>query len=53
MPYVLQIANKGFEKACIENEALLKGVNVVNGTVTYKEVSDAHNMDYQMIEEAI
>lgn len=51
MPYTLQIATKGFEKACSENEALLKGVNVMNGAVTYKQVADAHNMVYKRFQE--
>ncbi|WP_416149939.1 alanine dehydrogenase [Salipaludibacillus sp. HK11] len=49
MPYALQIANKGFERACTEDEALLKGVNVMNGRVTFKEVADAHNIEYSTI----
>lgn len=30
LPYVLQIANKGWEKACHENAPLKKGLNIVN-----------------------
>src|SRR5690606_21916384 len=36
LPYALQIANKGFEKAVIENDALAKGLNTVTGKVTYE-----------------
>lgn len=53
MPYALQIANKGFEKGCIENGALLKGANVMNGAVTYKEVADAHGMQYQRVQDVL
>ena len=35
LPYVLQIANKGWEKACNENEGLHKGLNIVEGTIVY------------------
>src|SRR5690625_3893023 len=31
IPYALQIANKGYQKAALENEALAKGVNIENG----------------------
>ncbi|MFG6149399.1 alanine dehydrogenase [Halobacillus sp. B23F22_1] len=53
MPYTSQMADKGYEKACIEDEALLKGINVVNGSVTYKEVALAHQMDYVDVKQAL
>lgn len=46
VPYALQIANKGFAKACLENKPLLKGINTLNGFVTYKAVADAHGLQY-------
>lgn len=46
VPFALQIANKGYKKACLENEALLKGVNTLGGFVTYQAVADAHRLDY-------
>ncbi len=39
MPYALQIANKGVEQAVAENQALALGVNVANGSITYKPVA--------------
>lgn len=39
MPYALQIANKGVEQAIAENQALALGVNVANGSITYKAVA--------------
>jgi alanine dehydrogenase len=41
LPYAIQLANKGWQKACRENEELAKGLNVVSGEVVYKGVSDA------------
>ncbi|MDN9008576.1 alanine dehydrogenase [Brevibacillus laterosporus] len=41
VPYAVQIANKGYQKACLENPALLKGVNTLNGHVTYRAVAQA------------
>lgn len=38
LPYVLQIANKGWEKACEENNALQKGINIIKGEIVYKEI---------------
>jgi len=46
IPYALQIAKKGYEQACLENESLLKGLNVVNGKVTHKGVSDSLKLPY-------
>jgi len=46
VPYAVQIANKGYKQACLENEALLKGINTLNGYVTYKAVADAQKLEY-------
>ena len=46
LPYALQLANKGWKKALRENAALLKGLNVAEGKVTYKAVADAFGMEY-------
>jgi len=46
VPYALQIANKGYEKACLENPALLKGINTMNGYVTYNAVAEVHRLTY-------
>ena len=46
VPYALEIANKGYHQACLENDALLKGINTLNGFVTYKAVAEAHSLDH-------
>ncbi|MFC0270292.1 alanine dehydrogenase [Metabacillus herbersteinensis] len=46
VPYALQIANKGYKQACLENEALLKGINTLDGFVTYKAVAESHGLSY-------
>ncbi|ARF18098.1 alanine dehydrogenase [Sporosarcina ureae] len=46
VPYALQIANKGCSQALLDNEALRKGLNTMNGYVTYKAVAEAQNLDY-------
>lgn len=51
--YALQIANKGYHKAILENQALAKGVNVLNGSVTYKAVADALGHEYVPLESLI
>lgn len=46
LPYALQIAEKGYKRALLENKALMKGLNVMNGHVTYKAVADAHGLEF-------
>jgi alanine dehydrogenase len=46
VPYAVQIANKGYKKACLENESLLKGLNTLNGFVTYEAVAESHGLAY-------
>ena len=44
LPYVLQLASKGWKKACRENAPLKLGLNVINGKVVYKGVADAFDL---------
>ena len=53
LPYALQIANKGYEKAVMENEALAKGVNTAQGKVTYEAVATAHHMPYTPLKDVL
>jgi alanine dehydrogenase len=48
--YGLAIADKGWKKAVADDAALAKGVNVLDGKVTYKPVADAHGMDYTLLD---
>lgn len=41
LPYLLQLADKGWEKATAENPGLAKGLNVVNGEIVYAPVAEA------------
>jgi len=45
-PYALQLANKGWKQALRDSPALLKGLNVADGHVTYPGVAQAFGMDY-------
>jgi len=46
LPYALMLANKGFMDACMNDEALLKGVNTLKGHITYEAVANAQNLPY-------
>jgi alanine dehydrogenase len=48
---VLKLANKGWKQALREDGALLKGLNVVDGKVTYQGVAEAFGMDYHAPEQ--
>ena len=46
LPYTLKLANKGWIQAVREDPALARGVNVVDGKVTYAAVAVAHGLPY-------
>lgn len=50
LKYALALADKGWRKACKEDEALFKGLNIVEGKVTYKAVADVFGLPYEPIE---
>ena len=43
LPYVLKIANLGWEIACDSNPSLKKGLNIISGTIVYQEIKEAFN----------
>lgn len=43
LPYVLKLANLGWEMACEVDPSLQKGLNIVHGEVVYKEILEAFN----------
>ncbi|MCB0675110.1 MAG: alanine dehydrogenase [Saprospiraceae bacterium] len=53
LPYALQLADKGWKKACRDNEPLRKGLNVVNGKVVYQGVADAFGLPYHDVKEVL
>lgn len=46
LPYVISLANKGWEKACKEHKDLGKGLNIVKGDVVYKAIAQAFELEY-------
>lgn len=43
--YALALADKGWRRACKEDAALAKGLNIVEGKVTYRAVADVFGME--------
>lgn len=50
LPYAIEIANKGWQRAMRENNEIKLGANVVRGKVTYRSVADAFGLDYASID---
>ncbi|WP_328190083.1 alanine dehydrogenase [Marinobacter sp. OP 3.4] len=46
LPFIRQLANLGPVRAMRDNPHLLAGLNVCHGQVTYREVAQAHGLDY-------
>lgn len=53
LPYAVEIADRGHIEAIKSSKPIAKGVNVIAGKVTYKAVSQAHNLPYVPLEEAL
>jgi alanine dehydrogenase len=53
LPYVEAIADHGLREAVARDPALARGVNVLDGKVTYEAVADAHGLDYQPLEDVL
>ncbi|MBW8189718.1 alanine dehydrogenase [Neiella marina] len=46
LPFIIQLANKGYKKALADNQHLLNGLNVYKGQITCESVAEALNFDY-------
>jgi alanine dehydrogenase len=53
LPYVEEIADYGLAEAVARDPVLARGVNAVDGKVTYEAVADAHGLDYQPLEDVL
>ncbi len=49
LKYGLQIAGKGLETACKDNDVIYSGINTYDGKLTCKNVADSFEMDYSDI----
>ncbi|MFY9577829.1 MAG: alanine dehydrogenase [Gaiellaceae bacterium] len=53
LPYLEAIADHGLADVVARDQALARGVNVLDGKVTYEAVADAHNLDYAPLEDVL
>ena len=46
LKYAVALADKGWQQACKNDEALAKGLNIVEGRVTFKPVADLYGLPF-------
>jgi alanine dehydrogenase len=50
LPYALEIADKGWQRAMYENREILWGANVIDGQITFKGVADAFGLPFTSVD---
>jgi alanine dehydrogenase len=53
LPYVEAIADRGLREAIAHDPALARGVNVIEGRITYEAVAEAHGLDYTPLDDVL
>ncbi|MBY8053862.1 alanine dehydrogenase [Vibrio fluvialis] len=53
LPYIVKLANRGYQAALTSDPGFMKGLNVIHGHVTCKEVADNFDLAYVAPGEAI
>lgn len=53
LPYARALAGKGWRKACSDDRALRKGLNVIEGKITYAGVAEAFGLDSIPVDDAL
>jgi alanine dehydrogenase len=53
LPYAVALANKGWKQAVKDDAELLKGVNIVEGTIVYEDVADAFSMEWSTVNQML
>ena len=53
LPYVEEIAEYGLAMAVARDKPLARGVNVIDGRITYEAVAEAHGLEYTPLEDVL
>ena len=53
LPYVEEIADHGLREAIARDPALARGVNVIDGKITYEAVAEAHGLEFTPLEDVL
>lgn len=46
LPYIIKLANLGYQRALSQDPGFLNGLNVIYGKVTCQQVAENFNLDY-------
>jgi alanine dehydrogenase len=50
LPYIVELANRGWVEALRRDPALAKGLNTHDGKVVYREVAESHGLEHVELE---
>jgi alanine dehydrogenase len=50
LPYAIELAGKGWEKACADNKELKLGLNIIHGKIVYNAVAEAFGEQCEDVE---
>jgi alanine dehydrogenase len=53
LPYAVEIADKGYKQAALDNRTIRTGINIIDGQITNQAVARAFRMKYVPVEEVI
>ena len=53
LPYAVEIANKGWMRAMVENPEIERGANVIDGRVTYQAVAEAFDLEHTPVKQLL
>ena len=53
LPYVEEVADQGLVEAVARDPALARGINVLDGKITYEAVAEAHDLDFHPLEDVL
>ncbi|GIM61508.1 alanine dehydrogenase [Capnocytophaga canis] len=51
LPYAIDLANKGWKRACQDNRGLAEGLNIIQGKVVYQAVANTFGLEYTPVSE--
>ena len=53
LPYAIELADKGWRQACLDNYELRMGLNIVEGAPVYRGVAEAFGLQYRNVEDVL
>jgi alanine dehydrogenase len=53
LAYIEALARKGWKDAALDDPALAKGINVLDGNVVYSAVAQAHGLESSLLDEIL